>query len=527
MRSFRSRGADERKAMFANMLNSRYHPMMRFAEKSKPVAESVKVPSPPLEVPESPISGGSYKADVLPSGEDIDTIGIPNPEDIEFDLVSNVGKSSVIPPIKDEIPLPEVEHGSVEPEVFDGELNAGVPPVVGNIPPHVIEIPPIPPPVIEIPPEVEHGSSSGRVPKFEDIEFDLTTNAVEAPPPMYDEHWDDDPADDRGLDKPPIPKRQDDFIEKVGAGFYSGLESGRKQLGENIIKKSSELGRGLTSGELELAALKYPLAALKYPGKKLKSMHIPAHLKSWGRQAVAVALPAAEAFGATAGTGVTEALRATGNLITDPKRELYIPPGFQRVWTGEGDKYKMLPISTPQMQPAHFNAGMGMSMPMGVSAEPADIAGAAKGSMNAPFFRQIDDVGKSAEVKMGTLKAGKIMERSRSDGRVLSPMERISRMGFKEASEAFMAERGGGRPRESARESSMYQPKPKSDKQIMSESILSMPMMQAAEGFMKHAKVELSRPSAPVYVQQRRVAPTVPVRVDIPLSSGSARGVMA
>lgn len=504
MRSFRSRGADERKAMFAhmmcarshtsgkcddfaNMLNSRYHPMVRFAEEAKPVAESVKVPSPPLEVPESPISGGSHTAEVLPHGENLDIIDIPKPEDVEFDMTSNIpGGASVgrdsIPTIKGEIPpidiSPEVEHGSVEPE-GGSELN--IPPFKGEIPPIQQEI------------------------------------------PLQEEHWDKEPEGEPKLNvgtPPPVFQRKDDFLERVGAGFYSGLESGEKQLEANILKKSSEFGRGLTSGELELAAL-------RYPGKKLKSMHIPAHLKSLGRQAVAVALPASEAFGATAGAGVTGALRATGNLITDPGREFYIPPGYQRVWTGEGDNYKMMPISTPQMQPAHFVAGMGAAMPPGVYADSVDIAGAAKGSMNAPFFRQIDDVGKSAEVKMGTLKAGKIMERSRSDGRALSPMERISRMGFKEASEAFMAERGGGRPREAARESSMYQPKPKSDKQIMSESILSMPMMQAAEGFMKHAKVEISRPSAPVYVQHRQVAPTMPVRVEIPLSSGSARGVMA
>ena len=119
MRSFRSRGADERKAMFANMLNSRYNPMMRFAEKSKPVAELVKAASSPLEVSESPISSVSYKVDVVPHGEKLDIIDIQKPEDIKFDETFYGGKLEqvLIPPIKGEIPPidipPEVEHGSV------------------------------------------------------------------------------------------------------------------------------------------------------------------------------------------------------------------------------------------------------------------------------------------------------------------------------------------------------------------------------------------------------------------------------
>ena len=454
MRSFRSRGADERKAMFANMLNSRYNPMMRFAEKSKPVAELVKAASSPLEVSESPISSVSYKVDVVPHGEKLDIIDIQKPEGIKFDETFYGGKLEqvLIPPIKGEIPPidipPEVEHGSVEPEVFDGELNIGVPPRV-NV--HRINMPAI------------------------------------------------------------------QFKDELSSGFRQG-----------VVQGVADVGRKVGSGELEVDVLKKGYGAVKsihLPGLGIGKLHIPERLEKYGREALAVAVPAAEAFGMAAGTGVTETLRAGRGLISDPKREFYIPPGFQRVWTGEGDNYKMLPISTPQMQPVSFNVGMGAAMPPGVSAEPADIAELTRGEKSTPLFRQIEDKGKSAEVRMGTMEAGKIMERDRVPREVMSPKERIAKMGIKEAAEAFMGGRSG-RMQEGAKAPLTYNPKAKSDKQVRIEAIMDMPIMQASEAYEKHAKIEITRPAVPTYVQQRQVAPTMPVRVEIPLSSSSARRVM-
>ena len=420
MAIFRRRSANERKAMFANMLNSRYHPMVRFAEEAKPIVET--------KLPDS--ASYEFKSELPEKKVNLDEV--PKLENIKFD------------------------------ESFYGK------------------------------------------PKVETI--------------LQEEHWDNEPGDEIGLNvgTPPIvlPKK-DDLLERIGTGFYSGLERGEKKLESNVIAEAGKLGSDI--GSLEV---------LKYPGRELKSLHIPQQLEKYTRYGIAVALPAAEAFGATAGVGVTEALRATGNLITDPGREFYIPPGYQRVWSGMGDNYKLLPISTPQMQPAHFVAGMGAAMPPGVSAEPMDIAEFTRGEKSAPLFRQIEDKGKSAEVRMGTMEAGKIMERERVPRDVMSPKERIARMGVKESAEAFMGGRGGGRMQEGAGAPLMYSPKTKSDKQVRIEAIVDMPIMQAAEAFEKNAKVEISRPSAPVYVQQRQMVPTIPVRVEIPLSSNAARRVM-
>ena len=109
MAIFRRRSANERKAMFANMLNSRYHPMVRFAEEAKPIVET--------KLPDS--ASYEFKSELPEKKVNLDEV--PKLENIKFDE-SFYGKPKV------ETILQE-EHWDNEPGDEIG-LNVGTPPIV-------------------------------------------------------------------------------------------------------------------------------------------------------------------------------------------------------------------------------------------------------------------------------------------------------------------------------------------------------------------------------------------------------------
>jgi len=72
----------------------------------------------------------------------------------------------------------------------------------------------------------------------------------------------------------------------------------------------------------------------------------------------------AEAFGTTAGVGVTEAIRGVGDIIEGPQQEFHIPPGYQKIW--DGSKYVVRPQPQYPMEPWAVSKSFGVGMPPGV-----------------------------------------------------------------------------------------------------------------------------------------------------------------
>jgi hypothetical protein len=73
----------------------------------------------------------------------------------------------------------------------------------------------------------------------------------------------------------------------------------------------------------------------------------------------------AEAFGATAGTGVTESLRGVRDIIEGPQQEFHIPPGYQKIWTGS--EYVVRPQARNPIEPWAVSKALGVGMPPGVA----------------------------------------------------------------------------------------------------------------------------------------------------------------
>jgi hypothetical protein len=71
-----------------------------------------------------------------------------------------------------------------------------------------------------------------------------------------------------------------------------------------------------------------------------------------------------EAGAATAGAAISGVIGETRDIISLPKQEFWMPPGYQKVWNGE--KYVISPIPRHPMEPWAVTRGMGIGMPQGI-----------------------------------------------------------------------------------------------------------------------------------------------------------------
>jgi hypothetical protein len=474
----RTRSASERKAMFANMVNGNYRPI-NFAKSS----------------------GKSSKKDTaILMPQKVEEIVIP-----EVTLpTENLTVSPVANPII-ETPFDDVRQEDIR-YVYNEPVAEQVSEVVK--------------PTVETISDVgEVSSTTPEYKKFNDTFKDSFTQTVEIPvseeeavpsialenalmvPSVYRSNFRNESEETYGqpivteIIEPEYrvsgeARKASEQVVKPSfnpyGSFKSGLTEGEKMLKADIEARSKKLGMDIASGKAEVDALKYTGKQIGYAGKQVgrAAYGVGKAGKYLASEAAMVAAPAAAAFGATAGTGVTEALRETGDLITAPKREFYMPPGFQRVWTGEGDNYKMTYVGTPQMTPTHVNVSAGLGMPVGVEMSPETKAEVSSGAINRALLMGIGDEEKEGLVRAGTISLGKVFEKRRS-AENMSPYMRVAGMSYKEAAEQF------GRAR--VKSGSLRN---KSEKQIRAEAIMSMPLMQAAEALEKHAKIEIVKPKS-------------------------------
>ena len=110
---------------------------------------------------------------------------------------------------------------------------------------------------------------------------------------------------------------------------------------------------------LNLKELAYQYSPWTKAGREVKSQ-----IKELELLGLVALAPGAEAFGRTAGTGVSDLIGETKDLITGPQKEFWMPPGTQKFWTGS--KYETRQVMRPPMEPWAYNKSLGMQMPMGV-----------------------------------------------------------------------------------------------------------------------------------------------------------------
>ena len=139
--------------------------------------------------------------------------------------------------------------------------------------------------------------------------------------------------------------------EKYPETFMGQL---RKGLHEQKLAEAKGLGTALVRDIPRM-----PAEAVKGAGRLAYKEYLMA--RQVGTEALA---PAAEAFGRTAGVGVTEALRGVRDIIEEPQREFHVPPGWQKTWTGS--EYVYRPVPTYPLEPWAVSKALGVGMPPGV-----------------------------------------------------------------------------------------------------------------------------------------------------------------
>lgn len=150
---------------------------------------------------------------------------------------------------------------------------------------------------------------------------------------------------------------------KSPSGFVHGLyEYGKRGFAEGAAKELGREAAGIGSGLVSL-----PGKAVMFPGRVVAETGRAAGgvVRGAGRTAEYVLAPGALAFGLTAGQGVTDIIAEAGDIIEAPKREFWMPPGTQKVWTGS--KYETRQVLRPPLEPWAFNRLLGVQQPMGVS----------------------------------------------------------------------------------------------------------------------------------------------------------------
>ena len=498
MRTMRSR--EQQKAMFAHMMNNKYVPISRFAEEPK-------------------------NPDIVAEQKTIET-------------KSAVSKSDSVPPIEYKFEEKSKINEKVPEESFTGSI-----PVNGGS-----EEKPITPVNEKVPEESFTGSipvnggseekpiTPEELRKLEDIKSksDEFQKKFEARKKSY---W------QKAKDEFKDYTSKVDLRKDISEGVEAGIIAGSKKIGSDLAQEAENVVIGTYKGVKGVALFPFKTAKgivmLPYNTAKYGKEQLERGASLAGKAAkrvvaggLMVAAPAAAAFGSTAGTGVTEALRETGDLISAPKREFYMPPGYQRVWTGEGDNFKMVQIDTPQLNPVFINPNMGLAMPAGVSMSDIDRAEAAGGFKNAPLFRGIEDKEQASLVAMGTKSAGDAFERRRTSAADMSPQMRVANMTFKQAADEFL-KRGKGGERMAQGMNSSWREAPaesglgkKSQRQMEAEAIMNLPIMDAANAYEKKAKIVVGTRQAPTampsYTTRQVGTQTVsaPVHVRVPVSSG-------
>lgn len=132
------------------------------------------------------------------------------------------------------------------------------------------------------------------------------------------------------------------------------------------FKKGWDVGMQKAGGELAGAIIKSPVTAARTAGGAISGAGRLAEREFNLGVAVGGGALArgTEAFGASAGVGVTEAIRGVGDIIEGPQQEFHIPPGYQKIW--DGSKYVVRPQPQYPMEPWAVSKSFGVGMPPGV-----------------------------------------------------------------------------------------------------------------------------------------------------------------
>jgi len=154
----------------------------------------------------------------------------------------------------------------------------------------------------------------------------------------------------------------------VRRGFGEGLAVEEQKLGQEIGRDviRTPIAAGERAIELGKEAVMFPGKAIARTGRAAKGV-----VETWGPPLAYDLAKGAEAFGTTAGVGITKGLAEIGDIMDLPKREFWTPPGYQPVWTGSSFETQRVPRYV--MEPWAYSSSMGTGMPPGVQPTVAEI----------------------------------------------------------------------------------------------------------------------------------------------------------